>query len=217
MDRVVLRFARLQFGLFLFALSIAVMLGASIGLDPWSAVHGGLSDQTGLSFGRVTQFIGLALIGLSWVWLGVRPGAGTVFNMLVIGPWIDLLRGQGWVPVQGTLGALGVVQFLAGIAINGIATGVYIGARFGAGPRDGFVLGLATKSARSVRVTRIGIEVTLLVAAFLLGGSIGLGTLLFALLMGPAMQASLRIMGVSTDPNARRATDAAVKQASENA
>lgn len=200
---MILRFARLQLGLFLFALSITVMLGASIGLDPWSAVHGGLSEQLGISFGRVTQIIGLLLIGLSWIWLSVRPGLGTVCNMLVIGPWIDVLRHYGWVSVHGSLGAPGVAQFLAGIGINGLATGVYIGARYGAGPRDGFVLGLAKKSARSVRVTRIGIEVTLLAAAFLLGGSIGLGTLLFALLMGPTMQASLRWMGVSTDPNAQ--------------
>lgn len=198
-----LRFVRLQAGLFCFALSITVMLGATIGLDPWSAVHEGASAHTGLSFGRITQLVGLALIALGWLWLGVRPGLGTIFNMLVIGPWIDWIRQLGWVPVQESLGALGVAQFLVGIALNGFATALYIGARYGAGPRDGFVLGLSAKLRKSVRVTRVGIELTLLGIALLLGGSIGLGTLLFALLMGPTMQASLRLMRVSTDPNVR--------------
>lgn len=199
-----LGFVRLQIGLFVFALSITLMLGANIGLDPWSAVHQGLSKATGLSFGRVTQIIGLLLIAASWLRLNVRPGLGTLCNMLFIGAWVDWLRQRGVAPVFDGISALSLLQFLSGIAVNGLATALYIGARFGAGPRDGFVLGLSAKLGRSIRATRVGIELVLLATAFALGGSIGLGTLLFALLMGPVMQASMRVMRVSTDPNAKR-------------
>jgi uncharacterized membrane protein YczE len=192
--------ARLQFGLFLFGLSVALMLEAHIGLDPWSALHDVLSGWSGLSFGRMAQGVGLIIIVFSFLALSVRPGVGTVCNMLIIGPWVDVLRAQAWFPsVQGW--GLGITQFLCGILVMGLATAVYIGARMGAGPRDGFAMGLAQRLKKSLRLTRNSIEVTVLALAFLLGGSIGLGTLLFALLMGPAMQASLKLFRVSHDPS----------------
>lgn len=198
-------FLRLQLGLFLFGVAVSLMLEARIGLDPWSALHDILSTRSGLSFGRITQGIGLLLIAVSGVALSVRPGLATVFNMLLIGPWVDLLRVQPWFPSQsGVLG--GSAQFVAGILVTGLATGVYIGAGMGAGPRDGLAMGLSRRISRSLRITRIGIEATVLALAFVLGGSIGLGTVLFALLMGPVMQANLHLFGVSTDPSPRPAT-----------
>jgi uncharacterized membrane protein YczE len=190
--------ARLQVGLFLFGLAVALMLEAQIGLDPWSAFHEIVSVRSGLSFGRISQGVGSLLIVLSALALAVRPGIATVCNMLLIGPWVDLLRPHvGF----GVGGLSGVLQFVSGIAVMGAGTAVYIGARLGAGPRDGLAMGLARRIRRSLRASRIGIEATVLSVAWSLGGSIGLGTLLFALLMGPTMQASLRLLAVSHDPS----------------
>jgi uncharacterized membrane protein YczE len=192
--------ARLQVGLFLFGLAVALMLEARIGLDPWSSFHEALSLRSGLSFGRVSQGVGLILIVFSLVVLSVRPGVATVCNMLFIGPWVDLLREQPWFPT--TAGGLpGTAQFLVAIAIMGLATAVYIGARLGAGPRDGLSMGISRRAGKSLRMTRNGVEITVLAFAAVLGGSIGLGTLVFAALMGPTMQASLRLFGVSHDPS----------------
>ena len=192
--------ARLQVGLFLFGLAVSLMLEANIGLDPWSALHDVLSERSGLSFGRISQGVGLLLIVSSAVVLSVRPGLATICNMLIIGPWVDVLRAQSWFPTLDG-GVVGTGQFLVGIAVMGLGSGVYIGARLGAGPRDGLAMGLSRKIGRSLRMTRNGIEVAVLVAAAILGGAIGLGTLLFAVLMGPAMQASLRFFDVSHDPS----------------
>lgn len=192
--------ARLQLGLFLFGLAVSLMLEAHIGLDPWSSLHDVLSARSGLSFGRISQGVGLLLIGVSAMMLSVRPGLATICNMLIIGPWVDLLRAQSWFPsIDG--GALGIGQFVVAIAIMGLGSGVYIGARLGAGPRDGLAMGLSRRIGRSLRATRNGIELAVLALAAVLGGSIGLGTLIFAVLMGPAMQASLRLFDVSHDPS----------------
>lgn len=190
-DRV-LRFTQLQLGLFCFAVSISLMLGADIGLDPWSAFHQGLVLQTGWSFGRITQSVGLLLIATAWLLFRERPGLGTVCNMLMIGPWIDLIRTLPLYPRANDL-VTGVIEFVAGIVICAFACGLYIGARYGAGPRDAFVLGLARRTRRSIRTTRVGLELSVLGGGWLLGAPIGLGTILFALLMGPMMQASLRL------------------------
>jgi uncharacterized membrane protein YczE len=189
------RFARLQIGLFAFAFSISLMLEAQIGLDPWSSFHDGVTDHMDLSFGRISQITGLALIVISAVFLQVRPGIGTIFNMTVIGPWIDLLHVQSWFPV--TEGGLeGVLQLVGAMLLMGVATGLYIGANFGAGPRDGFILGLSAHFKKSLRVTRVVVELTVLISAWFLGGALGWGTLIFALGMGPIMQVSLRVMRV---------------------
>ena len=191
---------RLQTGLFFFGFSIALMLEARIGLDPWSSFQEGLSNHSGLTFGRISQIVGLLLILASAIALKVRPGIGTVCNMLIIGPWIDLFRSTDWLP-RFAGGWPGTGQFVVGLVCMGIATAIYIGAQLGAGPRDGFVMGLSQRIERSLRQTRIGIEVVVLAAAFAIGGAIGWGTLIFAVLMGPIMQASLKVFRVSHDPS----------------
>ncbi len=193
---------RLQIGLFLFGLAVALMLEARIGLDPWSAFHDVISVRSGLSFGRISQMVGLTLIVLSRLALDVRPGIATVLNMLLIGPWVDVLRPHVRFFESGGR-APGTAQFLGGILVLGLGTAVYIGARLGAGPRDGLAMGLSRRIGRSLRASRIAIEVTVLAAAAALGGSIGLGTVLFAVLMGPTMQTSLRLFSVSHDPSPR--------------
>jgi uncharacterized membrane protein YczE len=198
--RFLRHFVRLQLGLFIFGLGIAVMLEAQIGLDPWSSFHEGLSLRTGLSFGRVTQLVGALLILFSWLTMRVRPGIGTVSNMLLVGPWVDLLRVQPWVP-QDPGGILGVASFCTGMLLVGLALATYIGARLGAGPRDGFILAMAGRLGRSIRLTRISIELVVLACGFALGGPVGLGTVLFAVLMGPIMQFSFHIFRVGHDPS----------------
>jgi uncharacterized membrane protein YczE len=195
-------------GLCLFGLGIALMLGANIGLDPWSSFHQGTVLQTGLSFGRVTQSIGLILIVVSFAAFRERPGIGTLFNMAVVGPWIDLFRKFDWFP-QAEGWAWGIGQFMAGVGLMGLASGLYISARFGAGPRDAFTLGLSRRIGRSIRATRIGLEIIVLSAGWLLGGPIGLGTVLFALSMGPLMQASLRAFGYLQPPQSQEEPDTA--------
>jgi uncharacterized membrane protein YczE len=188
------RFAQLQVGLLMFGLGISLMLRASIGLDPWSTFHEGVSINLPVSFGRITQLTGLIIVAVSYLWLGERPGVGTVCNMAFVGPWVDLLRphmdllsGQDW----GLTG--GVLQFAVGLVIVGIASGLYIAARLGAGPRDTLILGSSERLGISVRMTRVGLELMVLTIGWFLGGPVGLGTILFALLMGPMMQASLRV------------------------
>jgi uncharacterized membrane protein YczE len=177
-------------GLSFFGVGIALMLRADIGLDPWSTFHEGLSIKSGLSFGRITQLVGVVFVAVAWVWFRERPGPGTIFNMALVGPWVDLFRphlglSEGLVP--------GIAQFLGGLALVGVASGMYISARLGAGPRDAFILGASRRFGRSIRATRVSLELLVLGTGWLLGGPVGLGTVLFALLMGPLMQLSLRV------------------------
>ena len=194
------RFAQLQLGIVALALGFSLILGADIGLDPWSSLHEALASRSALSFGQVTQVFGIGLIAGTWFFLGVAPGVATVVNTLMLGPWVDVMRphlvAASWTfelaaPGSVTAMLLCAGQLLAGVAVLAFAMGLYIDARFGAGPRDAFILAFARRRRQSVRRARISIELSLLVVAFALGGPLGLGTLLFALTVGPAMQVSL--------------------------
>ena len=188
------RLLQYQVGLALLGLGIAVMLAAGVGLGPWGVFHEGLSDVSGLTFGRVLQLVGVAVMGIAWALTGQRPGAGTVMNMLLVGPWVDLFGSIGFLPRPESV-ALSLAEFVGGTVLVGFASGMYISARLGAGPRDGLVLGLARVLGRSVRKTRTGLEVLVLALGFSLGGPVGLGPIVFALLVGPSMQASIRLFG----------------------
>ncbi len=184
-----------------FGVAISLMLRANLGLDPWSVLHEGVSGLTGLSFGRTTQLIGLGLIVFNFFVLRLRPGLGTALNMLLVGPWIDFFGAQSWMPtVAAGAWGWGVVTFVAGVMLMGLAIGLYITAGFGAGPRDDLVLGSALRLRRSVRVTRGGLELMVLATGFLLGGAVGLGTVVFAVLIGPTMQFFLRVFGYERKP-----------------
>ncbi len=195
------RFLQLNLGLMVFGLAITLMIRANIGLDPWSVLHQGLSQATGLSFGQVTQVVGLGLIVLNFLFLRLKPGLGTALNMIMVGVWVDVFQQQAWLPTVPTgLWGKGVLVFGTGIILCGLAIGLYISPRFGAGPRDDFVLGWALRLHKSVRLVRGGLELTVLTIGFLLGGHVGLGTVLFALLIGPVMQLFLRLFRYAEAP-----------------
>lgn len=187
-----IRFLHINLGLMLFAFGIALMLRAGIGLGPWDVFHQGLSLRTPLSVGQAMISAGVSLLVVSMLLARVRPGLGTLLNMSLIGLWVDLFLGQGWFPsARGPLD--GAAMFATGIVLNGAATGMYITAGLGAGPRDGFALAIAKALQITVRRARTLIEVVVLAAGWLLGGSVGVGTVAFALLIGPVMQWGLRL------------------------
>ncbi|GGM43376.1 YitT family protein [Dactylosporangium sucinum] len=179
------RFVQLQLGLILYGLSMALLIRAHLGLDPWDVFHQGVSERTGLSFGTVVIITG-AVVLLLWIPLRQRPGLGTVSNVVVIGLAADLaLR---LVPDAGAWWLRGALA-VGGILLNGFATALYIGARMGPGPRDGLMTGLARRFPwLSIRLARTAVEVTVLALGWLLGGSVGVATVLYALGIGPLTQ-----------------------------
>ena len=191
--RRLLRFAHLNVGLMLFGLSVALMVTAHVGLGPWDVFHQGLALRTPLTIGQAMVVAGLGLLLVSAVAAKVRPGLGTILNMALIGPWVDLFLRLPGFPV-GDGAAWGWTLFASGMALNGLATGLYITAGLGAGPRDGFALALAGLLPTSVRRARTLVEAIVLASGWLLGGTVGLGTLAFAVAIGPIMQAGLRLM-----------------------
>jgi uncharacterized membrane protein YczE len=181
-DRLGRRLGQLYAGLVLYGVSMASMIRADLGLDPWDVFHQGLATRTGLSFGTITIVVG-AVVLLLWIPLRQRPGLGTVSNVVVIGLAVDATLAV--LPTVRTI-PLRITLLAAGILLNGLATGLYIGARLGPGPRDGLMTGyVARHPGRSIRLVRTVIELTVLTVGWLLGGKAGIGTLAYALGIGP--------------------------------
>lgn len=178
------RFARLLVGLVLCGVGIAAMVAADLGLGPWDVLHQGISQLTGIPIGTVGILVGLVVL-LLWLPLPERPGSGTVANVIVIGLVIDAV-----LLVLDTPAAMGwrIALLVSGPVLFGIGSGFYIGARLGPGPRDGLMTGLARHHGWSVGPVRTGIELTVLALGWLLGGTAGIGTVLFALAIGPLVQ-----------------------------
>jgi uncharacterized membrane protein YczE len=196
------RILQLLAGLFLYGIAIAMMVRAGIGVAPWDVLTQGLSRQTGISFGVLTVVIG-AVVLLLWIPIRQKPGVGTVLNVLLIGPAADV--GLAWIPQQHEPVLQGLL-FAAGLALLAVATGLYIGARLGPGPRDGLMTGIHNRYGWKLWIVRTGIEVTVLAVGWLLGGQVGIGTLAFALLVGPMVGVTLPLLTV---PVARTAPGAA--------
>ncbi|MFF5537689.1 YitT family protein [Streptomyces cinerochromogenes] len=186
------RLVQLYAGLTLYGASSAMLVAAGLGLEPWNVLHQGLAELTGMSIGTVLIIVGAAVL-LLWVPLRQRPGLGTVSNVFVIGFAMD--GTIALLPEARSL-AVRVPLLLVGIVLNGAATGLYIAARFGPGPRDGLMTGLHRRTGRSIRLIRTAVEVAVVVTGFLLGGSIGVGTVLYAVSIGPLAQAFLRVFAV---------------------
>ncbi|MFE6777959.1 YitT family protein [Streptomyces sp. NPDC057702] len=179
---------------------MGLQLRAGLGLDPWDVFHQGVAEHTGLSIGTVVILAGAAVLAL-WIPLRQRPGLGTVSNVVVIGLMMDATLA---LTPEPTALAVRVPLLVFSIVLNGAATGLYISARFGPGPRDGLMTGLHRRTGRSIRLVRTGIEVAVLATGFALGGSVGVGTLLYAVAIGPLAQFFLRLFAIpGLDQNQR--------------
>ena len=185
--RPVARVTQLIAGLVLYGASMAGMVRARLGLDPWDVLHQGLAPRLGCSFGAVTALTGVVVL-LAWIPLRQRPGLGTVANVVVIAVAVDATL--AWIPSPAALGWR-IALMLGGVLLNGLATACYVGARLGPGPRDGLMTGLHARTGWSVRRVRIGIELTVLATGWLLGGTVGVGTVVYALAIGPLAQLML--------------------------
>jgi uncharacterized membrane protein YczE len=194
-DRPIERAVRLLAGLILFGLALAVLVKADLGLDPWTVFHQGVSQHVGLSLGTITVVSSLCTL-LLWFPLGVRPGLGTIANALIVGPVLDL--GVAVVPAAPDLAAQ-LAYVITGILAIAVATGLYVGAGWGPGPRDGLMTGLAARGV-PVAVARGGIEITVLIAGWFLGGTVGVATILFATCIGPLVKPALHRLALRPAP-----------------
>jgi len=174
------RLIQLFAGLVLYGVSDSMLLLAGLGVDPWDVLHQGLARRTGVATGTWAIIVGAAVL-LLWIPLRQRPGLGTLCNVVLIGAVIDVVLAAVAPPHSLPVRAAVMVS---AVALNGVATGLYIGAGFGPGPRDGLMTGLAARG-HSLRVVRTGIEATVLLIGWLLGGSVGIGTLVYAVCIGP--------------------------------
>jgi uncharacterized membrane protein YczE len=180
--RLVRRVHQLFAGLVLYGISMAFMIESNLGLNPWDVFHQGLSEATGISFGWVVILLGIPIL-LLWIPLRQKPGFGTIANLVVIGFVVD---GALAILRPGESIAMRITLLVTGILLNGVATGLYIGSNLGPGPRDGLMTGLVGRFPRlSIRLVRTSIEVLILGVGFLLGGTVGLGTIAYALAIGP--------------------------------
>ncbi|HEX6235039.1 MAG TPA: hypothetical protein VFZ63_18055 [Jiangellaceae bacterium] len=197
------RLIQLYAGLILYGVSLALMVRAELGLDPWDVFHQGLADRLPLTFGQVVIVVG-ALVLLAWIPLRQRPGLGTISNVIVIGLAVDAALAV--LPPPDPM-AWRITFLVSGVVLNGVATAAYIGARLGPGPRDGLMTGLVARTGRSVRLIRTSIEVGVLATGWLLGGTVGVGTVLYAIAIGPLVHLLLPRLTVPDRPE--RAVSAA--------
>lgn len=186
---ILARLPGLLIGLVVFGFGIALMARAGIGLGPWEAFHQGLEFRTGIPMGTISILLGLPILVLWWP-LGERPGIGTLVNVLLIGTATNI--GNTFVPAQ-TVPVLQFIQMAAGVLVIGIGSGLYLAADLGPGPRDGLMVGVHHRFGWSIRRSRTAIEISVLVIGWALGGTIGLGTLIFAFGIGPVVQMMLGI------------------------
>ncbi|MEY2741337.1 MAG: YczE/YyaS/YitT family protein [Ilumatobacteraceae bacterium] len=182
-ERLAERLVRCIAGLAVFGVGISLQMEAGLGSPPWDVFHQGVSARTGVSVGRVIILTGACLM-LLWIPLRQRPGLGTVLNAIVIGLVADVVLGALETPASL---AVRIAMMVVGILVTGFGTGLYIGSALGPGPRDGLMTGIAARGP-SIRLARTAIEVTVLLIGWRLGGTLGIGTLLFALSIGPVAQ-----------------------------
>lgn len=194
--RLWLRIPQLLVGLWLYGLAMVLFIRSGLGLDPWDVFHAGLQQLWGWSFGTVVIVVGFAVL-LLWIPLRQWPGLGTIANAVVIGVATDATLAV--VPVASSWPASWGLLAL-GLVINGLAGALYIGAQLGPGPRDGLMTGLARRTGWSLRLVRTGLEVTVLAIGWALGGAVGIGTLAYALAIGPLVQFFLPLVTVRLDP-----------------
>ncbi|MFS0893707.1 YczE/YyaS/YitT family protein [Microbacterium sp. 179-I 3D3 NHS] len=186
------RVTQLLIGLFLYGIGIAFIVRGAIGAAPWDVLTQGIARQVPLSFGTITILVSIVVL-LLWIPIRQRPGTGTVLNALLVGPSADV--GFSVIPQTDVLW-IRVVFFVIGLLVLSAATGLYIGAAFGPGPRDGLMTGLHRRTGWPIWVVRTGLEVTVVAAGWALGGNVGVGTVAFALLVGPLCQFFMRLFAI---------------------
>lgn len=185
-----IRAAALLIGLCCYGFSMAMMVRAGLGLDPWDVFHQGLSLHTPMTIGMASAVVGVVVL-LAWIPLRNRPGIGTVANVIVIAITVD--AGLAVLPAPQSL-PVRVALMLGAVLLNAVATVLYVGAGLGPGPRDGLMTGMVVRTGLSVRLVRTGIEATVLSLGWLLGGSVGVGTVIYAFGIGPLVQLVLRMV-----------------------
>jgi uncharacterized membrane protein YczE len=181
------RLTQLVVGLFLYGFAIGMMVRAAIGVSPWDVLSQGISLHTGIPFGWVTNIVG-ALVLLLWIPIRQRPGLGTVLNVLLVGTSAQVGL---WVIPEMTVLWAQILMFAGGLVLLAIATGLYIGAGYGPGPRDGLMTGIHARWGWPIWIVRTVIELTVLLIGWLLGGNVGVGTIAFALLVGPMVNVTI--------------------------
>jgi uncharacterized protein len=200
--RRALAWVRLFAGLWLFAAGVVLGLRSGLGVSPWDVLHDGIRQVTPLSFGTATILVGVVLVAVALA-AGIRPGPGTLANMLAIGVFADAMLASG---IAGDLDArpllLRLLAVAAGVGLVALGTALYIGAGLGSGPRDSLMLALSARTRLRVGVVRALIEGSVLVAGWVLGGAAGVGTVLYAFGIGPAVELAFRLLRV--EPPARR-------------
>ena len=196
------RVSQLAVGLVLFGLSAALMIRAELGVDPWTVFSQGLENVTGLSIGTLTVLIGVVVL-LLWIPLRQRPGIGTVLNILVVGPSLDL--GMIWFSPPPELWQR-VLMFALGLVLLAVASGLYIGSHFGTGPRDGLMVGLYMRFGVPIWIGRTSVEATVLLIGWVLGGDVWFGSIAFAVLIGPLCGFFLPLLAVP-QPSTQKSRD----------
>jgi len=190
------RLPQVMVGLVLYGWSMAMLIRSGLGLDPWDVFHQGLANHLPITFGQVTILVG-ALVLLLWIPLRQRPGIGTVLNVFVIG----LAADAGLAALPDVTGLPGqIAMLLGGVVANGLAGALYVGARLGPGPRDGLWVALTKRTGHSIRVVRTVLEVTIVAIGWLLGGVVGVGTVVYALTIGPIVQFFMPWVEVRLEP-----------------
>lgn len=203
--RMVRRVPQLLIGLVGFGWSMAMMVKSDLGLNPWDVFHQGLTRYLPLSFGTITILVGAILLTL-WIPLRQWPGLGTVLNVIIIGLAADLGL-TVMAEYESLLPRIGLL--VGGVVLNGLATALYIGTHLGPGPRDGLSTGLVRATGRSLRLVRTSVEVFVLVVGWILGGTVGVGTVLYAVAIGPLWQMFLPWVEVRLDRQPADDTDTA--------
>jgi len=196
------RVIQLLVGLFLYGAGCALTIEAGLGVDPWTVFAQGLSIHTGIGIGWITNIVGF-LVLLLWIPLRQKPGVGTIANILLVGTSIQFVL---WLvpPVSGL--ALQIPALLGGILLVALASGLYIGARFGPGPRDGLMTGMNARLGWPIWLCRALVEITVLAIGWLLGGNVGIGTILFAVLIGPLVHIALPLLDTRRSSSPERET-----------
>lgn len=192
MKQFLIRFLRLILGLFLYSLGIVVTMNANIGYAPWDVFHVGLGKTTGISIGTASIITGI-VIGIITVMLGEKLGLGTILNMVLIGIFLDMIMAFHIVPVLNNT-PIGIIMLIAGLFIIGLASYFYIGSGFGAGPRDSLMVALTRKTGLPIGVCRGSIELIAALLGWILGGMLGIGTVISALLIGFCIQTTFKLL-----------------------